>query len=145
SWYLAAAAYNSGEGRVGRAMRAEFGRERARNESEYYQIWDRLPRETRDYVPLMIAAARITKDPEAYGFRPMQLQARTWDEVTVSPATDLENIAATYGTTVSELKALNPHFLLGRTPNNRQYPVRLPAGAVTQYVRNGGADANVAD
>lgn len=144
SWYLAAAAYNSGEGRVGRAMRAEFGRERARSESEYYQIWDRLPRETRDYVPLMIAAARITKDPEAYGFRPMELANRAWDEVTVSPATQLDDIAAAYGTTVKELKVLNPHFLIGRTPNNRSYPVRLPEGAITKYAQ-AGADANVAD
>ncbi|HEX2165931.1 MAG TPA: lytic transglycosylase domain-containing protein [Longimicrobiales bacterium] len=144
SWYLAAAAYNSGEGRVGRSMRAEFGRERAKSESEYYEIWDRLPSETRDYVPLMIAAARITKDPEAYGFRPMQLDPLEWEEIMVEPATQLGDIAATYGTTVSELKVLNPHFKLNRTPNNRTYTVRVPVGA-TQYAQASGSDLNVAD
>jgi membrane-bound lytic murein transglycosylase D len=144
SWYLAAAAYNSGEGRVGRSMRAQFGRERARSESEYYQVWSRLPPETRDYVPLMIAAARITKDPEAYGFRPLTPAPRGWEEVTVSPATQLSDVAATYGTTVAELKSLNPHFLLDRTPNNRRYAVRVPVGAL-QYAKSAGSGANVAD
>jgi membrane-bound lytic murein transglycosylase D len=60
-----------------RIMRQQFGRERARSEQDYYRIWSRLPAETRDYVPLMIAAARITKDPAAYGFAPMQLRPRS--------------------------------------------------------------------
>jgi membrane-bound lytic murein transglycosylase D len=67
SWYLAAAAYNTGENRVGRVMRSAFGRERG-SDRDYYRIWDLLPRETRDYVPLMIAAARISKSPQTYGF-----------------------------------------------------------------------------
>lgn len=67
SWYLAAAAYNTGENRVGRIMRQETGSERG-DEHDYYAIADRLPRETADYVPLMIAAARISKEPEKYGF-----------------------------------------------------------------------------
>jgi membrane-bound lytic murein transglycosylase D len=145
SWYLAAAAYNSGEGRVSRAMRAEFGRERARSEAEYYAIWERLPRETRDYVPLMIAAARITKDAAAYGFRPLEPAARTFDVVTVEPATPLSAIASAYGTTVAQLRALNPHFLIHRTPNDRRYEVRLPEGAVTQYAQAESADRRIAD
>ncbi|HKY98374.1 MAG TPA: lytic transglycosylase domain-containing protein [Gemmatimonadaceae bacterium] len=67
SWYLAAAAYNTGENRVGRIMRETTGSERG-TDQDYYAIAHRLPKETRDYVPKMIAAARIAKDPEAYGF-----------------------------------------------------------------------------
>jgi membrane-bound lytic murein transglycosylase D len=67
SWYLAAAAYNTGENRVARIMRKVTGSERGSEES-YYMIADHLPRETADYVPLMIAAARIAKDPARYGF-----------------------------------------------------------------------------
>jgi membrane-bound lytic murein transglycosylase D len=137
SWYLAAAAYNSGEGRVGRAMRQQYGRERARSEQEYYRIWPRLPAETRDYVPLMIAAARITKDPAAYGFEPMQLAPRQWEEITLPPATPLDLIAERIGTTVADLRALNPHFLLNRTPNNRDYALRLPVGSLPRLA---GAD-----
>ena len=67
SWYLAAAAYNTGENRVGRIMREMTGKERG-TDQDYYRISHRLPRETRDYVPMMIAAARISKDPARYGF-----------------------------------------------------------------------------
>jgi membrane-bound lytic murein transglycosylase D len=139
SWYLAAAAYNTGEGRVGRIMRSQFGQLKATSEADYYRIWPHLPRETRDYVPLMIAAARITKDPAAYGFRPMQLAPRQWDEIRVAPATPLAALAAEFGTTVEKLRLLNPQFLIERTPNDREYPVRLPAGALARAAQSGSA------
>jgi membrane-bound lytic murein transglycosylase D len=145
SWYLAAAAYNSGEGRVARNMRQEFGRISAKNEQEYYRVWHRLPPETRDYVPLMIAAARITKDPVAYGFRPMQLAPVQWDEIRAAPATPLARIAAEYGTSIDEIRALNPQFRIERTPNDRQYPVRLPAGTLARVAQAAAAGANMAD
>lgn len=67
SWYLAAAAYNTGENRVGRHMRNVTGKEKG-TDADYYRISHLLPRETRDYVPMMIAAARISKEPAKYGF-----------------------------------------------------------------------------
>ena len=67
SWYLAAAAYNTGENRVGRIMRQVTGSEKGSDE-DYYRISKLLPKETQDYVPMMIAAARIAKDPARYGF-----------------------------------------------------------------------------
>ena len=67
SWYLAAAAYNTGENRVGRLMRQVTGSEKG-TDADYYRISNLLPRETREYVPMMIAAARISKDPGKYGF-----------------------------------------------------------------------------
>jgi membrane-bound lytic murein transglycosylase D len=67
SWYLAAAAYNTGENRVSRIMRQVTGSEKGTDE-DYYRISHLLPRETQDYVPMMIAAARISKDPARYGF-----------------------------------------------------------------------------
>jgi membrane-bound lytic murein transglycosylase D len=67
SWYLAAAAYNTGENRVGRIMREVTGSEKG-SDQDYYRISRLLPKETQDYVPMMIAAARIAKDPARYGF-----------------------------------------------------------------------------
>ena len=67
SWYLAAAAYNTGENRVGRIMREVTGSERG-TDADYYRIASLLPQETQDYVPKLIAAARIAKEPEKYGF-----------------------------------------------------------------------------
>lgn len=66
-WYLAAAAYDSGENRIARLMKKKFGREKGRDR-DYYRIWDDLPGETRDYVPAIIALKRIGKDQAKYGF-----------------------------------------------------------------------------
>lgn len=67
SWYLAAAAYNTGENRVGRIMKQVTGSEKGTDE-DYYRISKLLPKETQDYVPMMIAAGRISKEPAKYGF-----------------------------------------------------------------------------
>jgi membrane-bound lytic murein transglycosylase D len=126
SWYLAAAAYNTGENRVGRVMREEKGRERG-TDAEFYEIFHRLPAQTRDYVPVMIAAARIGKDPAAYGFDVEPLPAWSFREVTAAPATPLATLARRAGTTVAALKELNPHLALDRTRNDRSMVVRVPA------------------
>ena len=68
SWYLAAAAYNTGQGRVARIMKQVTGREKG-TDADFYRISSRLPKETRDYVPKLVAAARIGAEPEKYGFR----------------------------------------------------------------------------
>ena len=67
SWYLAAAAYNTGENRVARLMQEATGKESG-TDADYYRIWDQLPGETRDFVPVMVAAMRIARDPGRYGF-----------------------------------------------------------------------------
>jgi membrane-bound lytic murein transglycosylase D len=67
SWYLAAAAYNTGENRVGRIMTEATGSERG-TDADYYRIWDQLPGETRDFVPAMVALARLGREPARYGF-----------------------------------------------------------------------------
>ncbi len=131
SWYLAAASYNTGENRVGRIMKRETGSERGSDES-YYRIWDHLPRETRDYIPLMIAAARISKEPARYGFDTIQPQSPPMVQVvSAAPATPLERIAKQAGTTVDELKELNPHLKLQRTRNDMTSEIRVPAPEAT--------------
>jgi membrane-bound lytic murein transglycosylase D len=126
SWYLAAAAYNTGENRIGRIMREETGSERGTDE-DYYRIWSRLPRDTRDYVPAMIAAGRIAKDPAAYGFDDVEpLQPWSFKEVMARPATPLQKFAKAVGTTVDDLKSLNPHLKLDRTRNDMEMLLRVP-------------------
>jgi membrane-bound lytic murein transglycosylase D len=145
SWYLAAAAYNTGENRVGRIMREVTGSERG-TDDDYYRIWDRLPRETRDYVPLMIAAARIAKDPAAYGFADVKAQAPlAFKEVVARPATPLKKLAASAGTSVQDLKRLNPHLKLDRTRNDEPMVVRVPAPETEPFTGGGTATALVAD
>jgi membrane-bound lytic murein transglycosylase D len=126
SWYLAAAAYNTGENRIGRIMREETGAERG-TDLDYYRIWPRLPRDTRDYVPAMIAAGRIAKDPAAYGFDDVEpLAPWSFREVVARPATPLQKFAKAVGTTVDDLKSLNPQLKLDRTRNDEEMVLRVP-------------------
>lgn len=67
SWYLAAAAYNTGQGRVARIMKQVTGNKKG-TDADFYRIAHRLPKETRDYVPKLVAAARIGSNPGQYGF-----------------------------------------------------------------------------
>ena len=136
SWYLAAAAYNTGENRVGRIMREETGSEKG-TEHSYYEIWDRLPRETRDYVPLMVAAARIAKEPQKYGVGDVELQEPlSYEEVVVDAATPLGAIAEAAGIEMSDIKALNPQLKLSRTRNDMRSVVRVPTGTRTAVLVN---------
>jgi membrane-bound lytic murein transglycosylase D len=66
SWYLAAAAYNSGEGTVQRALQRVLGRKTG-TDADFFKILPVLPRETQDYVPKLIASARVGNAPRAYG------------------------------------------------------------------------------
>jgi membrane-bound lytic murein transglycosylase D len=134
SWYLAAAAYNTGENRVGRIMREETGSERGTEES-YYLIWHRLPRETRDYVPLMVAAARVSKDPVRYGMDHVQpLPPLAYEEVPVDAATPLAAVAEAAGIDLDALRSLNTHLKGSVTAQGRRTVVRLPEGKRTAFL-----------
>jgi membrane-bound lytic murein transglycosylase D len=66
SWYLAAAAYNSGQGTVSKALRTVTGKKKG-TDADFFRIMPRLPKETQDYVPKLIASARVGSDPAKYG------------------------------------------------------------------------------
>ncbi len=136
SYFLAAASYNTGENRVGRIMRSETGSERG-TDADYWQIGDRLPRETRDYVPLMLAAAHIAKDPGAYGFPRLQFeQPLRFDQVAVPGGTKLDAVAEAAGVPVSEVVDLNPQLVRKETPPRREWSVRIPEGTAGTFAAN---------
>jgi membrane-bound lytic murein transglycosylase D len=66
SWYLAAAAYNSGAGTVSSALRRVTGKTQG-TDADFFRILKALPRETQDYVPKLIASARVGSNPARYG------------------------------------------------------------------------------
>jgi membrane-bound lytic murein transglycosylase D len=66
SWYLAAAAYNSGQGTVSKALMKVTGKTTGTDE-DFFRILPALPKETQDYVPKLIATARVGSNPEKYG------------------------------------------------------------------------------
>jgi membrane-bound lytic murein transglycosylase D len=136
SWYLAAAGYNTGENRVARIMREVTGSEKG-TEEDFYRIWDRLPRETRDYVPLMIAAARISKEPARYGFESVQMEAPlAFEEVPVDASTPLSAVAEAIGVEPEVVRRYNPHFKQGLTPAGKRALVRIPEGTRTAFLVN---------
>jgi membrane-bound lytic murein transglycosylase D len=142
SVYLAAAAYNAGAGRVERGIRRLPGETDSITDHTFFQIADRrfLRRETRDYVPKLIAAALIAKQPERYGFGDVRaLPPLVFDEVTVPDATGLDVLAKLADTTVAVLLELNPHFVRGITPPGRSVVVRVPRGTGATVAERYGA------
>jgi len=135
SWYLAAAAYNGGDGRVSRALRAETGREKGRSDADFWRIRHRLPRETREYVPLMLAAAVVGKEPEKYGLGNVErwMPLRT-DTVSVPGGTELATVAEAAGVSETDVARLNPHLVRKMTPpGKKEFPVRIPEGRGDQF------------
>jgi membrane-bound lytic murein transglycosylase D len=133
SMYLAAAAYNAGAGRVGRGLRriGDDEEEDENPDATFFRLYDTrfLRRETKDYVPKLIAAALIAKQPEKYGFeRTTGVDALQFDSVLVKDATGLDVLARLADTTVTALRDLNPHFVRLVTPPRKQVMVRVPAG-----------------
>jgi membrane-bound lytic murein transglycosylase D len=124
-WQLAAAGYNAGEGRVERAIEkhdtTDFWKLRAINA---------LPKETREYVPQIFAAAIIAKDPERFGFTDLDSPTYEPTKIKVPGGISLRGIAEACSLPLTELKSLNPEMLKGVTPpNRREYIVKLPGTA----------------
>jgi membrane-bound lytic murein transglycosylase D len=133
SVYLAAAAYNAGVGRIERGIDRLPGEADSVDDHTFFQLSDRryLRRETRDYVPKLIAASLIAKQPERYGFHVEPLPPLVFDEVTVPDATGLDVLARLADTTVAALLELNPQFVRAITPPGRSVVVRVPRGRGT--------------
>ncbi len=134
SWYLAAAGYNAGEGRILRAVK-KHGTEDFWELASYRRP---LKRETKEYVPKYLAAMLIAKDPVIYGFDEQDFsQPIAYDKVRLSQATDIRVIADAAGTTVDEIKRLNPELLRWFTPPNYpDYEVKIPFGAKDTFDQN---------
>lgn len=126
SWPLAAAAYNAGEGKITRAV----ARYKTENFSELIR-YRYLKPETKDYVPKMLAALSIAKDPDRYGFGEVLYEAPlAFDNVTVPGATDLAALGRILDVPVEELRELNPELKRFCTPPNRErYEIRVPKGS----------------
>jgi len=144
SHYLAAAAYNGGPGRVMRGLRRlgdpppvdeDDGEgpldQLAQGDEQFFRLSGTryLRRETKDYVPKLIAAAMIAKQPEKYGFSPAQdVQPFSVDSVPVTESVSLEVVAQLSETPLDELMAMNAHFIRGITPPSSMVWVRVPVG-----------------
>ncbi len=131
SWYLAAAAYNSGEGRVTRALDTLAGGARGAD-SLFWQIAPALPGETRDYVPQFVAAAILGKYPDRFGLTAASPGPDDFDVIRVDQPTDLAVIARAARTDADVIRRLNAQYYLGVTPPGRTVSVRVPAGTAAR-------------
>ncbi len=125
-WHLALASYNGGPGRVQRAIK-RTGRE------DFWALSSLkrgLPRETRDYVPMILAAMIIARNPAQYGFELTLPEPAPRETVTINGPVDLRRIAEWTGTPVDVIQQLNPELRRWTTPvRGSGYELKVPEGA----------------
>jgi membrane-bound lytic murein transglycosylase D len=137
SLYLAAAAYNGGPGRVARGL-AKYSDDLENTqqaEDAFFVLAEKdyLRNETREYVPQLIAAALVAKEPIRYGMELHPLPPFEYDSVKVAGGTPLAAIARASGASIATIRELNPHFLRGMLPPGERQLVRVPIGSAAAF------------
>ena len=138
-WFMTLAAYNAGVGRVDAAeKRSKLTDYWALSESSRY-----LPRDTREYVPMVLASVLIARNPTRYGFEIPAVSSLAYERVTVPDAIDLGVISEWAGVPVEQLRDLNPELRRATTPLGRN-DLKVPVGtAATIEARLATADPSV--
>jgi len=123
-WYLALAAYNAGEGKIRRAL-ARSGRD------DFWGIAStrHIRRETKNYVPAILAAILISRQPDRYGFDFDPDPPLEYESVEIEGAADLQVLARCAGTDLDTMKSLNPALRRYQTPPNATTVVHVPPGS----------------
>ena len=128
-WYLAMAAYNSGPGTVQSAVkRTGF--------ADFWELYRRnvLPKETRNYVPIIVAVTIMAKNPTQYGLDSVVKEKPVpYDTVKIDYPIDLRLAAECVDVTTSDLLDLNPSLLRLTTPKDRAFELHLPAGTADKF------------
>jgi membrane-bound lytic murein transglycosylase D len=138
SVYLAAAAYNGGPGRISRGLTQHASAlEDAEGEAQFFALASQrnaLAAETRDYVPKLIAAALVGKDPLRYDVSVRRVEPFTWDSVMVPTATPLAAVAEAAAVPLDTVFDYNPHVLRGMTPPvGPPVWLRVPVGTASGF------------
>ncbi len=138
SIYLSAAAYNGGPGRVSRSLAAHSeSLDGVAGEELFFAIADRpqaLRQETRDYVPKLIAAALVGKDPARHGVVVREVAPFTWDSLLIESNVPLAAVSAAARIPLDTLLDYNPQILRGMTPpTGAPVWIRVPLGTTTAF------------
>jgi membrane-bound lytic murein transglycosylase D len=134
-WYLAMAAYNSGPGTVQSAVRRT-------GYADFWELYRRnvLPRETRNYVPIIVAVTIMAKNPSQYGLDHIIPEKPVLsDAVKIHYPVDLRLVAECVDASVSDLEDLNPSLLRLNTPKDGTFELHLPPGTRDKYLTAIGA------
>src|SRR6202050_1474586 len=129
-WYLAMAAYNSGPGTVQAAVRRT-------GYADFWELYRRnvLPKETRNYIPIILAVTIVSKNLSHYGFDDVSMDAPpVFDSVNINYPGDLRLVADCVDATPAQLQQLNPSLLRLSTPKEGTFELHLPAGTKQQYL-----------
>jgi membrane-bound lytic murein transglycosylase D len=128
-WYLALAGYNAGENKVAYGLRQSGARDFWELARTRY-----IRQETKNYVPAILAAMIIAKDPEKYGFYEQPEAPIEFDTVPVDYPVDLRLVAECSGVSLEEIHLLNPELSRLTTPSNMNYALRLPKNKKETYL-----------
>ncbi len=136
SLYLAAAAYNGGPGRVSRGL-TRFADDLSGSSGDdvFFALADKdyLRKETKEYVPQLIAAALVAKNPAHYGMVIHAQPPYAYDSVRVPSETPVSAVARAAGATIADETDLNPELLRGMTPPGAARWVRVPVGRAAGF------------
>jgi membrane-bound lytic murein transglycosylase D len=128
-WYLAMAAYNSGPGTVQAAVRRT-------GYADFWELYRRnvLPKETRNYVPIILAMTIVSKNLSHYGFDDVSMDEPVpYDSLTINYPVDLRLVAECVDATPAQLQELNPSLLRTTTPKAGAFELHLPRGTKDEY------------
>jgi membrane-bound lytic murein transglycosylase D len=128
-WYLAMAAYNSGPGTVQSAVKRT-------GYADFWELYRRnvLPRETRNYVPIIVAVTIMAKNPGQYGLDHLEkTQPLASDIVKLDYPVDLRLVAECVDASLTDLEDLNPSLLRMTTPKDHEFELHLPAGTKDKF------------
>jgi len=128
-WYLAMAAYNSGPGNVQQAVRRT-------GYADFWELYNRnvLPRETKNYVPIIVAVAIMAKNKAQYGLDSIVPDPpAVFDTVKITYPVDLRLVAECVDAPVATLQDLNPSLLRTTTPKDTEFDLHLPVGSKDRY------------
>jgi membrane-bound lytic murein transglycosylase D len=128
-WYLAMAAYNSGPGMVQSAVKRT-------GYADFWELYRRnvLPKETRNYVPIILAVTIMAKNPGQYGLDELVREKPIpYDSVKIDYAVDLRLVAECVDATAADLQDLNPSLLRMTTPKEG-FDLHLPVGSKEKFL-----------
>ncbi len=129
-WILVIAAYNCGPGNVNKAIR------RSGNKKDYWEIFYRLPRETRGYIPQFVAAAYAVNYYAEHNIRPLPLNIPvSTDTIMINKDIHLTQISEVMGIPLGELRALNPQYRTGLVPgSSKPQALTLPMNHLGDFI-----------
>src|SRR5664279_2887519 len=128
-WYLAMAAYNSGPGTVQSAVKRT-------GYADFWELYNRnvLPKETRNYVPIIVAVTIMAKNPAQYGLDDVVKEKPVpYDTIKINYPIDLRLAAECVDASAEDLLDLTPSLLRMTTPKDREFDLHLPAGTSDKF------------